>query len=126
MPAGEAVMAWQNIERGALDLHAAGVAGTAGQLQVQAVLDSLLGRAIPGQAARQDAHGEGACCDAHGCACQDAHGEGDAARAGTRGGWVANPVLIVPWDPDRGRSARDADLLRVRSRDPQMPRTPCT
>jgi hypothetical protein len=130
MPAGEAVMAWQNIERRALDLHAAGVAGTAGQLQVQAVLDFLLGRAAPGEAARQNAHGEGACCDARGdkgarCdareeegaragAREDEHDEGEGARAGGRGGgrggWVVNPVLIVPWDPGQGRPAGDADL----------------
>ncbi len=94
MPAGDAVIAWQNVERRALDLHAAGVAGTAGQLQVQAVLDFLLGRAVPGKGARQDAH----------------DGDGDGARGGGRGGWAVNPVLIVPWDPARGRPAGEADL----------------
>jgi hypothetical protein len=94
VPAAEAVIAWQNIERRALDLHAAGIEGTAGQLQVQAVLDFLLGRAAPGQDARpgthQDAAGsacqgthhgaeQGACPDTHDSAgegaCQDAHAE---------------------------------------------------
>ena len=80
MSAAEAVIAWQNIERRALDLHAAGVAGTAGQLQVQATLDFLLGRATPGQAARSDAHdAQDACPDAHDAqdACPDAHDSTD-------------------------------------------------
>ena len=97
MPAAEAVIAWQNIERRALDLHAAGVAGTAGQLQVQATLDFLLGRAAPGQDAHSGAHAE-----AEG-AYQDAH---NGARGGGRGGWVVNPVLLVPWDPSLGGPAR--------------------
>ncbi len=99
-PAADAVIAWQNIERRALDLHAAGAEGTAGQLQVQATLDFLLGRAIPGQDARQDTHpDEGACQDAH-----------KGARGGGRGGWVVNPVLIVPWDPSLGRPSGPAEL----------------
>ena len=49
MPNGDGLIAWQNIERRALDLHAAGAEGTAGQLQVQAMLDFLLGRATPAQ-----------------------------------------------------------------------------
>jgi hypothetical protein len=48
MPSADGMVAWQNIERRALDLHAAGMAGTTGQLQVQAMLDFLLGRATPG------------------------------------------------------------------------------
>src|SRR5581483_2026039 len=40
MPSADGLIAWQNIERRALDLHAAGMDGTAGQLQVQAMLDS--------------------------------------------------------------------------------------
>lgn len=44
MPTADAVIAWQHIERRALDLHAAGTEGTAGQLQVQAMLDFLAGR----------------------------------------------------------------------------------
>lgn len=55
MPAPDAVIAWSNIERRALDLHAAGVAGTAGQLQVQAMTDFLLGRAVPAHSACQGA-----------------------------------------------------------------------
>ena len=60
MPNGDGQIAWQNIERRALDLHAAGLPGTTGQLQVQAMLDYLLGRATPSpdQSARQDAHTE--------------------------------------------------------------------
>src|SRR5580698_4439907 len=58
MPTGDGQIAWQNIEARALDLHAAGMPGTTGQLQVQAMLDYLLGRATPGQdqGARQHAH----------------------------------------------------------------------
>jgi hypothetical protein len=60
MPTGDGQIAWQNIEARALDLHAAGMPGTTGQLQVQAMLDYLLGRATPGpdQGARQDAHAD--------------------------------------------------------------------
>jgi hypothetical protein len=87
-------MAWQNIERGALDRHAAGVAGTAGQLQVQAVLNFLLGRAAPEQAARQDAHGdEGACCDAHGTRVRALARASTGARARTRTAKVTPRVL---------------------------------
>jgi hypothetical protein len=97
MPNGDGQIAWQNIERRALDLHAAGDEGTAGQLQVKAMLDFLLGRAVPAQPgahpgthtsqgqdaspsahqdthhhqdqdARQDAH-----CDQDESAYQDAH-----------------------------------------------------
>jgi hypothetical protein len=105
MPAGDAVIAWQNIERRALDLHAAGVAGTAGQLQVQAVLDFLLGRAVPGKGARQDAQG-----DEGGDSDGGNPGARAGARGGGRGGWAVNPVLIVPWDPARGRPAGEAEL----------------
>jgi hypothetical protein len=60
MPTGDGQIAWQNIEQRALDLHAAGMPGTTGQLQVQAMLDYLLGRATPGpdHSARQDAHAD--------------------------------------------------------------------
>jgi hypothetical protein len=77
MPNRDGQIAWQNIEARALDLHAAGVPGTIGQLQVQAMLDFLLGRATPGQdSARQDgAHQDGAHQDS---ARQDsAHQDGD-------------------------------------------------
>ena len=142
MPAGDAVIAWQNIERRALDLHAAGTEGTAGQLQVQATLDFLLGRATPGQDAHpnthtdedgnayQDTHKdteEGACPDTHNgpdegahedthpdqnrSACQDAHNGGrEGGRGGGRGGWVVNPVLLVPWDPSLGAPSGPAEL----------------
>jgi hypothetical protein len=79
MPAADAVIAWANIERRALDLHAAGAEGTAGQLQVHAVLDLLLGRATPGQGARQDTHrddDQGACQDAHHGADVPGHARG--------------------------------------------------
>jgi hypothetical protein len=56
MPNTDGLVAWQNIERRALDLHAAGAEGTAGQLQVRAMLDFLLGRATPGGSAHQDTH----------------------------------------------------------------------
>src|ERR1700678_2916907 len=73
LPNADGQIAWQNIERRALDLHAAGVEGTAGQLQVQAMLDFLLGRAAPAQpGARQDTHR-----DDDGGACQDAHRDQD-------------------------------------------------
>jgi hypothetical protein len=109
MPNGDGQIAWQNVERRALDLHAAGMPGTTGQLQVQAMLDYLLGRATPGtdQSARQNAHGdedawqsvltdEGAhtddsedeCArqDAHGNACQDAQtGDGECAWESAHG-----------------------------------------
>ena len=124
MPAADAVIAWANIERRALDLHAAGAAGTAGQLQVQATLDFLLGRAAPGQGARsatrdaadestrQDTHGpQGAWQNAHdsagGGACQDARAAG---RGGGRSGWAVNPVLLVPWDPSLGAPSGPAEL----------------
>jgi hypothetical protein len=135
MPNGDGQLAWQNIERRALDLHAAGMPGTTGQLQVQAMLDYLLGRATPEpeESARQDAHGE-----ADGSARQDAHSneeedevwdedednDGEQTRAwldarvsarkprrgGGRGGWAVNPVLVVPWDPSLGRPSGPAEL----------------
>src|ERR1700677_3734335 len=140
LPNADGQIAWQNIERRALDLHAAGVEGTAGQLQVQAMLDFLLGRAAPAQpGARQDTHRDddgGACQDAHrdqdqGAyenahrdddegAWQDAHrDQGGGAcqdaqqrngRGGGRGGWAVNPVLVVPWDPAQGRPSGPAEL----------------
>jgi hypothetical protein len=60
MPTGDGQIAWQNIERRALDLHAGGMAGTTGQLQVQAMLDYLLGRAVPDpdDSARKDARAD--------------------------------------------------------------------
>jgi hypothetical protein len=103
MPNGDGQIAWQNVERRALDLHAAGMPGTTGQLQVQAMLDYLLGRAAPDQSARQDAHGdedawqsvladEGARENAHTddgedeCARQDAHtGDGESGWEDARG-----------------------------------------
>jgi hypothetical protein len=139
MPNGDGQIAWQNIERRALDLHAAGMPGTTGQLQVQAMLDYLLGRAIPeGEGARQDTHadeGASGSVPADEGARQDAHDEEEvweddedvdgaktsawldarasarkAARGGGRGGWAVNPVLIVPWDPSLGRPAGPAEL----------------
>ncbi|HZR49553.1 MAG TPA: DUF222 domain-containing protein [Streptosporangiaceae bacterium] len=106
MPAAEAVIAWANIERRALDLHAAGAEGTAGQLQVQATLDFLLGRAVPGQGAHSGAH-EDSHPDAGGSACQDTQ---PAARGGGRGGWAVNPVLLVPWDASLGAASGPAEL----------------
>src|ERR1700677_2729922 len=116
LPNADGQIAWQNIERRALDLHAAGVEGTAGQLQVQAMLDFLLGRAAPAQpGACQGAHrddDEGAWQDAHHDedqgACQDAHPKN--GRGGGRGGWAVNPVLVVPWDPARGCPSGAAEL----------------
>jgi len=102
MPTADAVIAWGNIERRALDLHAAGVEGTAGQLQVQAALDFLLGRATPGRGAHQDAHP-----DHDGSAHEDAH---PRRRGGGRGGWAVNPVLLVPWDPSLGAPSGPAEL----------------
>jgi hypothetical protein len=72
MPNGDGQIAWQNVEQRALDLRAAGVPGTTGQLQVQAMLDFLLGRAIPGQGAHQDTHDE-----------HEGEGDGEGARYGT-------------------------------------------
>src|ERR1700678_2465899 len=116
LPNADGQIAWQNIERRALDLHAAGVEGSAGQLQVQAMLDFLLGRAAPCQSgACQGAHrddDEGAWQDAHHDedqgACQDAHPKN--GRGGGRGGWAVNPVLVVPWDPARGCPSGAAEL----------------
>ena len=122
MPNGEGQVAWQNIEARALDLHAAGVPGTTGQLQVQAM---LLGRAIPGQdeGARQDTHeggdeGEGACQNAHTGEDEDEGAGAGAyqrnaragARGGGRGGWAVNPILLVPWDASLGRPSGPAEL----------------
>jgi hypothetical protein len=132
MPNGDGLIAWQNIEHRALDLHAAGAEGTAGQLQVQAMLDFLTGRATPAQPGahsgtypRQD-NGTGAHHDTHpdhdadGSASLDAHfGEDEGAwqdaqqkngRGGGRGGWAVNPVLVVPWDPARGCPSGPAEL----------------
>ena len=103
MPAAEAVIAWANIERRALDLHAAGAEGTAGQLQVQAALDFLLGRATPGQehGAHSDAHAD-ACADTPDEAVEGAYEDTHpGGRGGGRGGWAVSPVLLVPWDPSR-------------------------
>jgi hypothetical protein len=159
LPNADGLIAWQNLEKRALDLRAAGAAGTAGQLQVQAMLDFLLGRAAPAGSAYQDTHpggsqDEGACQGAHededGSACTDAHqdqdrdawqdahkdqdegawqgthpgededGDEDASayrknarvnrRGGGRGGWAVNPILVIPWDPARGRPAGPAEL----------------
>src|ERR1700677_2545932 len=121
LPNADGLIAWQNIEKRALDLHAAGTEGTAGQLQVQAMLDFLLGRAAPGGSAYQDAHpgqDEGACQDAHQVADRDEDEDGDEgagaygknARGGGRGGWAVNAILVVPWDPDRGRPSGPAEL----------------
>jgi hypothetical protein len=116
MPSGEGVIAWQNVEHRALDLRAAGVEGTVGQLQVKAMLDFLLGRATPGQGACENAQ----CADDDEAgACESAHaddGEGawqnarTGGRGGGRGGWVVNPILIVPWDPAQGRPSGPAEL----------------
>jgi hypothetical protein len=122
MPNGDGQIAWQNIERRALDLHAAGMPGTTGQLQVQAMLDYLLGHATPSpqDGARQNTHKEedrSARQNAHDddgndeCARQDAHASArTAGRGGGRGGWAVNPVLTVPWDPARGRPSGPAEL----------------
>src|ERR1700678_1831315 len=117
MPNGDGLIAWQNIEKRALDLHATGAEGTAGQLQVQAMLDFLTGRATPAQpGARPGTHrdkDEGACQDTHRGddqgACQDTHCDGNG-RGGGRGGWVVNPILVIPWDPALGRPSGPADL----------------
>ena len=106
MPAPDAVIVWANIERRALDLHAAGVAGTAGQLQVQAMTDFLLGRAIPGQAAHQDTHPG---TDRDGAGARENAQKG-RARGGGRGGWAVNAVLVIPWDPSLGRPSGPAEL----------------
>jgi hypothetical protein len=139
MPNGDGLVAWQNIERRALDLHAAGAEGTAGQLQVQAMLDFLLGRAAPGQGGHHDTHeddNQSACQDTHenhgedagqnarqdddgGRVCRDTCEDDDGSacqntrvngRGGGRGGWVVNPILIVPWDPAFGRPSGPAEL----------------
>ena len=134
MPNGDGQIAWQNIERRALDLRAAGMPGTTGQLQVQAMLDYLLGRATPSpdENARQDTHKVE---EEDGSARLDAHDEEQAwdddedvdgektsawlnaragarkaGRGGGRGGWAVNPVLIVPWDPSLGRPSGPAEL----------------
>src|ERR1700678_3904563 len=105
MPNGDGLIAWQNIEKRALDLHATGAEGTAGQLQVQAMLDFLTGRATPAQpGARPGTHR-----DKDEGACQDTHCDGNG-RGGGRGGWVVNPILVIPWDPALGRPSGPADL----------------
>jgi len=120
VPSADGVVAFQNIERRALDLHAAGIEGTAGQLQVQAMMDFLLGRAAPGacQNAHPDAR-EGACQDAQDeSACQNTHEDEGAwqdahemsGRGGGRAGWAVNPVLVIPWDRARGCAAGPAEL----------------
>ena len=115
MPVADAVMAWANIERRALDLHAAGAEGTAGQLQVQAALDFLLGRATP-QGAYSGTHddaGRSAYSGTHDDAGESAysatHGEA-GGRGGGRGGWAVNPVLLVPWDASVGGPSGPAEL----------------
>jgi hypothetical protein len=116
MPNRDGQIAWQNIERRALDLHAAGMPGTTGQLQVQAMLDYLLGHATPSpdRSARQDAHtdedawdsvltDEGARQDARGSARQDAQDEeqawnddeDDGGRRRVRG-WTRAPARAKP------------------------------
>jgi hypothetical protein len=121
MPNGDGQIAWQNIERRALDLHAAGMPGTTGQLQVQAMLDYLLGRAIPDpdEGARQNAHADEAAWqsvladesareNAHDdsedeCARQDAHSDdGECAWENAHG---HGGVYPSGW-PDAYESAR--------------------
>jgi hypothetical protein len=128
----DGTVAMQNIERRAQYLHAAGEEGSHGSLQVQAAMDFLLGRATPagaqdagarsgarGQSAHEDGSQEdglwdedqNACCDARrdepGLAGPEGTGK---RRGGGRGSWMANPVLIVPWDPSLGAPSGPADL----------------
>jgi hypothetical protein len=103
LPAADAVIAWQNIERRALDLHAAGAEGSAGQLQVQAVLDFLLGRATPGRPEQPHpdagAGGEGA--------CQDTRDAQEGAHSGTHPDAAEGAHQDAHPDPDQG-AGRDA------------------
>jgi hypothetical protein len=62
------------------------------------MLDFLLGRAVPGRGARQDAHDD-----------RDEDARQDA-RGGGRGGWAVNPILVVPWDIALGRPSGPAEL----------------
>lgn len=104
MPNGEAQVAWQNIETRALDLHAAGVPGTTGQLQVQAMLDFLLGRATPDQDARQNAHGDqdqSARVSTHG-------GTDEGARVSTHGGVDGDAHVSTHGDEDSGAYRQNA------------------
>ena len=57
----------------------------------------------PGQGVRARAQ-----CEEDGGACQDAQERN--GRGGGRGGWVVNPVLVIPWDPALGRPSGPADL----------------
>jgi Domain of unknown function (DUF222) len=121
MPNRDGQVAWQNIEARALDLHAAGMEGTTGQLHVQALLDFLLGRATPAQAAHENAR-EGACQDARTGEGEDDSEDSSAyqqnartsarqnARGGGRGGWAVNPILVIPWDAGLGRPSGPAEL----------------
>jgi hypothetical protein len=117
MPAADGIIAFQNIERRALDLHAAGIEGTAGQLQVQAMTDFLLGRATPG-AYLSTYTDRGAYEGTHPDEDEDGGEDGSAyrknsrvnGRGGGRGGWAVNPILIVPWDPATGRPSGTAEL----------------
>src|ERR1700679_2410671 len=107
LPNADGQIAWQNIERRALDLHAAGIEGTAGQLQVRAMLDFLLGRAAPAQpGACQDAQ-----CDEDAGACQDAHCDEDGgARSPRSGSCPGTPPRAgrpgLPSCPGTGSSTR--------------------
>ena len=107
--------------------QAAGIEGTVGQLQVQAMMDFLLGRAAPG--ARQGAHpgrDRGARLGAHPgldedvreSACQDTHADVDDdegawqdahernGRGGGRAGWAVNPGPAHPVGPGPGLPGR--------------------
>ena len=132
----DGTVAMQNIERRAQYLHAAGEDGSHGSLQVQAAMDFLLGRAAPasapdadaragacGQSAREDVwqedglwdepadEDENAYCGARGDEPGQAGPEGARKRrGGGRGSWMANPVLIVPWDPSLGAPSGPAGL----------------
>jgi hypothetical protein len=109
MPTADGQIAWQNIEARALDLRAAGVEGTAGQLQVQAMLDYLLGRAVPGQGACQDAR-----VSDSGCARQGAReGARESAREGGREGGCEGGCDDPSHDEDGGTwqdAPRDQDV----------------
>jgi hypothetical protein len=103
LPNADGQIAWQNIERRALDLHAAGVEGSAGQLQVQAMLDFLLGRATPAQAGAHSGthtgHGQGAGRGAH----QDTHDDqGEGAHENTHWDDDEGARENAQWDEDEG------------------------